>query len=425
MNLILPDLFRCFVTDVMIVVFIYIMSKPRYKNRWIYITVTTVVISINIAVNSYGYLNKNYDIVVIMDLIMLIAIAVVLKPLFFDSILQWCFSFLTILNIDVTVIFVSYILCDFFPYPYWSNSILRLILFSFLATLFWRFIRPLYYKIVEYWYIYSLLTITLLINFLYYFLSKDVEQVLVENFIPILLLIILELFVYIGIFTSFKIISNEYSLREEKIRAEAQRTLLESELSSYDEFLQAAKQSRHDLRHHNSLVLEYLASGDVKGAEEYLKSQIEDYSQSTLEMYCEHAAANAVFRLYARKARDIGISYGVQVDIPKKLPFSNVEIGSLLSNILENAIYSCKNRKSNDAYIRLWAVCDSYTLKIKMQNSVFDETIFDENAMPLSKKEHGGTGTLSICSTVKNHGGMVSFSQERDEFITRIVLPFI
>ncbi len=425
MNIILPDLFRCVVTNIMLVVFIYIMSKPRFKSNWIYITVTAILLSINIAADSYGYLKRNYDLVVIMDLIMLIGIAVVLKPLFLDSITQWCFSFNTILNIYLSVVFVSYFLCGLFPYPSWSNSILRLIIFCFIEVLFWHFIRPFYYKIVEHWYIYSLLTISLLVNFLYYFLSKDVKQALIKNYIPIILLIIMEIFIYIGIFVSFKVILAEYTLREEKIRSEAQRILLEAELSSYDEFLQAAKQSRHDLRHHNLLILEYLTSGDVKGAEEYLESQVKDISQSALEAYCDNATSNAVFRLYARKARNLGISYGVQAEIPKNIPISDAEIGSILSNILENAFHSCEKWKSHDRYIRFFAECDNYTLKMKLLNSVYDKTVFDENKMPLSKKEQGGIGSLSVSSIVKRHGGMVSFSQEENEFITRIVLPLI
>jgi sensor histidine kinase regulating citrate/malate metabolism len=233
----------------------------------------------------------------------------------------------------------------------------------------------------------------------------------------------MEVFIYIGIFVSFKIITDKYALREEKIKSEAQQTLLESELSSYDEFLQSARQSRHDLRHHNSVVLEYLTSGNIKEAEEYLEHQINDLSQWALETYCEHPTSNAVFRLYARKARNLGISFGVQADIPKQLPLSDTEMGSMLSNILENALHACENRKSNDMFIKFLAERDNYKLKIEMQNSVFCETIFDENSMPYSQKANSGIGTLSVSSTVKRHGGMVSFSQEKNIFITRIVLP--
>lgn len=423
MNTMLPDLFRCFITDVMLSVLMCIMSKPKYKTKWIYITVTAVIVIINMAADSFFYLQKNYDLVVTVDLIMLLAIAVLLKPLFLDCVMQWVFSFITVLNIYAAIVFVSYYLCDFFPYSYWSNSLLRLIFFIFVAVLFWRFIRPLYYKIVEHWLVYSLLTISLFINFSYYLLMNDIEQALQKSCFPISLLIIMGIFVYIGIFVSFKVISEEYALREEKIKSEAQRTLLESELSAYEEFLQSAKQSRHDIRHHNSLVLEYLTSGNLKGAEEYLKRQNDDLSQSTLETYCENPTSNAVFRLYARKARSLGISYGIQADIPKGLPLSNTEIGSLLSNILENAVHACENQTSNNMFIRLLTERDSYTLKMELQNSVFVETIFDENSMPISQKKDGGMGTFSVSSIIKHHGGMVSFSQEKDIFITRIVVP--
>lgn len=96
MNMIFSDLFRCLITDVMLTVLMYITAKPKYKNKWIYITVTAAIVIINIAVDSVFYLQHNYNSVVIVDLMMLIVISVVLKPLFLDSVMQWYFSFITI-----------------------------------------------------------------------------------------------------------------------------------------------------------------------------------------------------------------------------------------------------------------------------------------------------------------------------------------
>ncbi len=56
MMTILPDLFRCLVSDAMLAVLMYIMSKPKHKNKWIYITVTAVIVIVNMAADSIYYL---------------------------------------------------------------------------------------------------------------------------------------------------------------------------------------------------------------------------------------------------------------------------------------------------------------------------------------------------------------------------------
>ena len=51
-----------------------------------------------------------------------------------------------------------------------------------------------------------------------------------------------------------------HSLRESQQheREKTQIALLQSEIMSYNDAIEAAKQSRHDLRHHNAVLLEYL-----------------------------------------------------------------------------------------------------------------------------------------------------------------------
>ena len=47
-------------------------------------------------------------------------------------------------------------------------------------------------------------------------------------------------------------------------REQGRQRILETELERYDDYLISAKQNRHDLRHHNTLLSEFLAEGDRK-----------------------------------------------------------------------------------------------------------------------------------------------------------------
>lgn len=44
---------------------------------------------------------------------------------------------------------------------------------------------------------------------------------------------------------------------------------------------------------------------------------------------------------------------------------------------------------------------------------------------PVSMKKNGGIGTQSVVNTVDKYGGMVKFTQVKDQFICQIILPQI
>ena len=169
MTNILPDLLRAIVTDVMLIVLLCTMATPKYKSKWIYVLVTMILLAVNIGGNYYFYLAQNYTAVFYIDFIMLVVIGIALKPLFLDTLMQWCFSYLTMLNIYAAVVFLSYILCDFFPHPYYAIVWLRFVFFGLLASVFHKWVSQLYRKVLDYWRISFLPVVSLLLCFPGYF----------------------------------------------------------------------------------------------------------------------------------------------------------------------------------------------------------------------------------------------------------------
>lgn len=207
----------------------------------------------------------------------------------------------------------------------------------------------------------------------------------------------------------------------ELAKAETKSILLESEISTYQEYLQSAKQSRHDLRHHNAVVLEYLQQGDTAQAMEYL-SKNDDYLASTsLKQFCENMTANAILRIYDRRTQAEGIRFIVQADIPEAMPLDAPALGALLSNLLENAVEACETQ-SDSPTISLTAQQGETGFQLEVRNSCH-HTVSFENGFPKTTKQTGGTGTKSIAAIVEHCGGILRFRQEGDEFISQIFLP--
>ena len=107
-------------------------------------------------------------------------------------------------------------------------------------------------------------------------------------------------------------------------------------------------------------------------------------------------------------------------EIPPNLPLSEPDLGSLLSNLLENA-YRASNGVQRKPYIAVFAQTENGNLLLELRNSVAVQTEF-RDGMPQSKTG-GGTGTRSVAQIVRTHRGMLTFSQEGAEFIARIIVP--
>lgn len=217
-----------------------------------------------------------------------------------------------------------------------------------------------------------------------------------------------------------------HSLKEsaELYRQRSRQTLLEAELAAVDDSLSAARRTRHDLRHHNAVLLEYLHCGETERAVKYLEEVDENIAATAIRQFCQNPTADAVLRIYDRKTRAEGISFAVQADIPKELPLAGMELGAMLGNLLENASEACAKLQCADRFISLMAEADGYGWKMEMRNSVSGTVEFD-NGLPRSTKTVGGTGTRSVAATVEKYRGIFRFYQEGGEFITQIFLPLL
>ncbi len=403
----IPDILRAVITNFMMILLIIIMSTPKYDKKYIYFLVAFLITALNLAINIYFYLTQNYSAVVLTDFIMFIFIAIALKPLFSETAMQWCFSFVTLINIDVSIVFLSYILSDIFPNPYYGNVILRAVFLGGVVFVFWKKVGPLYNRVKEYWHVYSLLTVTLLINYLYYFLKGDIKQTMEESFVPILLLVFLTLFLYIGIFLSLKIIIQRYTLREENIKNQNQRILLErttdeikQRLSLMDDTVKQMRVVQHDRRHFNATLKEIIEQGEIEKALELIDKLSEALPQGP-QSYCHNLEVNAAVCYYVTMAREKGITCDIKLNIPKELSVDSLELTMIISNLMENAIQGVSTVTDEKKRKIRFTVIYTGQLILEIENYFTGEIKTDANGIPISEKANHGIGTQSVISFAK------------------------
>ena len=418
---IFPDLLRSVISDVMIMILLFSLAHPKKKKMVLIFLVVYVIIES--LLESRFYLQGDYNTIVWINLFFSAPAMFFSKIFFREKFVQWCFNVLTAMNFFIMSVFLSYHLADFFSYSDYAATVIRVLFLGGVAALFYKKLRPLYTAVLDRWYIYAFPAFGIFACFSYlYAFSGDIEQILNRQAVLLTLLCMTSLFVYIMIFWSFQSVSDEYAAREQKIRSNQQQELLQTELSAYADYIAAAKQSRHDQHHHDAVIMEYLKNKDIAGAEKYLQSHTEVLKNTSFHEYCKNVTANAVFRLYERKAETEHIAFSVTVNIPAELPIPATVLGGLLSNILENAVHACENANIPDRYICLKGNCEDNKLLLELRNTVTGETVF-QDGLPVSQRLNGGYGTRSVVADVNKYGGMVEFSNRGAEFVSRIILP--
>ncbi|MEG0240765.1 MAG: GHKL domain-containing protein [Anaerorhabdus sp.] len=205
-------------------------------------------------------------------------------------------------------------------------------------------------------------------------------------------------------------------------KGELKNELLQSEINSYKTFLDNAYQTRHDLRHHDAVLLAKLEEGNIEEAKSYLQSHLITFNETALKKFCNNSTVNIVLRIYENRAHDKNISFSAHVNIPSEFGLKDPEIGSLLGNLLENALNECSKEPDKNPYIKLSMELERNQILLEIRNSLFTPVIF-RNGIPVSNNPNGGIGTRSIISTIKTYNGMVSFTNSSDEFIARIIIP--
>lgn len=231
-----------------------------------------------------------------------------------------------------------------------------------------------------------------------------------------LLMLAVELAFFMYLYTLYRNLRRISVLSREKSRME----LLSQEISSYQAYLDNAQQSRHDLRHHDALLTEYLERGDTDKALSYLRAHSSALTAGTLKRFCAESTVNAVLRIYERRAEEAEIEFGAVAELPETLPLEAPELCGLFSNVLENAVHAAKEIPGG--FITLETRMEDENLLLEVINSTKGQTEF-HNDLPVSQKPGGGTGTRSVLATAKRHGGLALFSQTENEFRTRVILP--
>lgn len=215
---------------------------------------------------------------------------------------------------------------------------------------------------------------------------------------------------------------------EEKCEAERYNQLMEIQRSQSEKRIEDIKRSeyavsllRHDMRHFLNNISTYIENGDTNKAKEYISGIIAAADNTAMQKYCNNELVNMILYSQENEIKEKGISFHHSIQIPAKLPFSDVDFTSILSNGLENAIHAVSSLDPSERTIIMDLHMSDDKLLLSIKNS-YSHDIEMLDGIPQAKAPGHGLGTHSIKYVAEKLNGNCQFVAKDGQFALRVVL---
>lgn len=198
------------------------------------------------------------------------------------------------------------------------------------------------------------------------------------------------------------------------------QTQVEKEMTLMEENEKKIVLLRHDMRHFLNNILNDLENNQNEHAIEYIHTLSDSFDQTVRKQYCLNNTINMIIASYENRIQEENIDFHYQLSVPKKLDISDIDLTSILSNALENALKAVLLLKGY-RFIHLTIEDRGGKLLISIENNYLNEPIFVDG-LPISKEKNHGFGSQSIVYTVEKLNGNCQFSINNHHFLLRIVI---
>lgn len=211
-----------------------------------------------------------------------------------------------------------------------------------------------------------------------------------------------------------------YYLVDKRI-AQFQSDLINKQTREIQNMYRQMQEWRHDYRNHIQNMKNCL-DGDQGELEQYLDDLADDLTRADTSVYTGNVMADAVLNSKLSVAEQKGVKINLKAHIPQGVAMTDVELCSILGNLLDNAIEACEKLPYEKRFLRV------YIDKIKGQ---FYLSV--QNASPPVRRDKGnfrttkagthGFGLFRIDRIAGKYGGYVNRQYEEGVFATELMIP--
>lgn len=199
-------------------------------------------------------------------------------------------------------------------------------------------------------------------------------------------------------------------------------TLSENHIKDMELMMEKNRIQTHDMKHHLLILREYGQEKQWDSLMSYLNELSEDILAKKKTGWTQTGILDTILEQKKTKAESKGIEVRVQADRIVGLPFSDMEICTLFSNLLDNAIEACEKIEDDRRWVAIQITRKSGMLYLTISNSIKDRPAEQEGKLITNKQNHQlhGYGIKSVQKIVRKYEGDFSYQIRESEFIVTI-----
>lgn len=180
---------------------------------------------------------------------------------------------------------------------------------------------------------------------------------------------------------------------------------------------------RHDYHNHIQVLKATLEEGAYEHARRYLDTIEDELRRVDTYVKSGNVMADAILNSKLTLAERKEIVFNCDAFLPDQLFITDVDLCTILGNVLDNAIESCEKLKVSERFIRIYIALNKEQLYVSVQNASLEEIDFDQKHYISKKKGNHGLGMKRVAAVVDKWQGYLSLNQQPGVFATEIMIP--
>ncbi|MCI8693923.1 MAG: sensor histidine kinase [Lachnospiraceae bacterium] len=177
---------------------------------------------------------------------------------------------------------------------------------------------------------------------------------------------------------------------------------------------------RHDYRHHIQAMKVHAAKGEYAEIDRYLDMLDQDLTNVETVVKTGNRMADAILNSKLSLAEQKEIRIKAEARIPVSLTVSELDLCTIIGNLLDNAMEACMELPPQERLIRVYMEMKGNYLYFALTNTAKGEK---KHSFRSTKGKGHGLGLSRVDAAVKKYGGYVTRASEDGAFSTEILLP--
>lgn len=215
------------------------------------------------------------------------------------------------------------------------------------------------------------------------------------------------------------IIFMRYKLIEEENRNYLLRdNVYKSNLVEVERNLEKSRQMTHDVKNHFLVIREMVEKNKLLELLEYVDELCEEYSSTKYRGWTGNQIIDLILNQKNAIAKQNNIRFDIKSMLLPCIKLSDVELCSILGNLLDNALEACELCEEDYRFIDVKIKSQTELLHINITNSIAVQPVCKNGRFLTSKKDKRlhGYGLKSVERIVTEHDGIISYQTESNLF---------